>query len=179
MHILIATTGALSPGPVAEFAQMLTRDQGRVSVITVIEVPRSFLDTIRSEEWDPLGSGEASWRSHEDAVIARYVEERGRRITEPVLAALRAAGMEPETRYLEGEDPAHTIIEAVADMEADLIILGATRRIFDESAWESVSARVMAESHRPVLVVPSGEGTTPPPSDDDYVREGGEEAEPG
>jgi hypothetical protein len=33
-------------------------------------------------------------------------------------------------------------------------VLGATRQIFDQSAWESVSARVMLESGRPVLVVP-------------------------
>lgn len=170
MHILIATTGALSPAPVADFAEKLTRSGGRVSVITVIEVPRSFLDTIRSEEWDPLGGGQAGWRSHEDAVIARYVEERGRRITEPVLAALRAAGIDPEVRFLEGEDPAATIIGAVADMEADLVILGATRPIFDESAWESVSARVMTESNRPVLVVPSRDPSDPPPSDHDYIR---------
>ena len=171
MHILIATTGALSPGPVADFAAKLIQGGGRVSVITVIEVPRSFLDTIRSEEWDPLGSGDGSWRSHEDAIIARYVDERGRHITEPVLAALRAEGMEPATRYLEGEDPAATIIQAVGEMEADLVILGATRRIFDESAWESVSARVMSESQRPVLVVPSPDRADAPPGDDDYVRE--------
>ncbi len=179
MHILIATTGALSPAPVANFAEKLIKGGGRVSVITVIEVPRSFLDTIHSEEWDPLGGGEAEWRSHEDAVIARYVEERGRRITEPVLAALRAAGIDPETRYLEGEDPAATIIDAVAGMNADLVILGATRPIFDESAWESVSARVMTESNRPVLVVPSRDRTDPPPSDHDYIRsEAGDDEEP-
>ena len=178
MHILIATTGALSPGPVAEFAEKLTQGGGTVSVITVIEVPRSFLDTIRSEEWDPLGSGDDGWRSHEDAVIARYVEERGRHIIDPVVAALRAAGIEPDARYLEGEDPAATIIAAVAEMDADLVILGATRQIFDESAWESVSARVMSESHRPVLVVPSRDRAEGPPGDDDYVREDGDSDEP-
>ncbi len=177
VHILVATTGALSPGPVADFVKRLAGDEGRVSVITVIEVPRSFLDTIRSEEWDPLVDGGADWRQREDAVIARYVEERGRRLTEPVLAALRPLGIDMDARYLEGEDPAQTIIDAVAELNADVVVLGATRRIFDESAWESVSARVMAESRRPVLVVPVPERGEGPTRDDDYVRPGDEEAD--
>ncbi len=175
VHILVATTGALSPGPVAEFVGRLAGAEGRVSVVTVIEVPRSFLDTIRSEEWDPLTEGSRDWRQREDAVIARYVDERGRRLTEPVLAALRPLGIEVDARYLEGEDPAQTIIDAVAELDADLVILGATRRIFDESAWESVSARVMAESRRPVLVVPVPERGEATPRDDDYVRPGDED----
>ncbi len=173
MHILVATTGALSPGPVAKFVERLAGPDGQVSVVTVIEVPRSFLDTIRSEEWDPLTDG-PDWRSREDAVIARYVEERGRRLTEPVVAALRPLGIELGARYLEGEDPARTIIDAVAELQADLVVLGATRRIFDESAWESVSARVMAESRRPVLVVPVPEKDARP-RDDDYVRDEGDD----
>ncbi len=170
MHILVATTGALSPAPVAKFVGLLTGGEGQVTVITVIEVPRSFLDTIRSEEWDPLSEG-PDWRSREDAVISRYVDERGRRITEPVVAALAPLGVDVHARYLEGEDPAQTIVDAVMEMNADLVILGATRRIFDETAWESVSARVMAESKRPVLVIPMRERKDTPPSDDDYVRE--------
>jgi nucleotide-binding universal stress UspA family protein len=174
MHILIATTGALSPSPVADFVERLADPDGRISVITVIEVPRSFLDAIRAEHWDPLLEGSPEWQSRQDAVIARYVEERGHRLIEPILNALRASGLEPESYYLEGEDPAGTIIRAVLEMDADLVVLGATRRIFDESAWESVSARVMAESRRPVLVVPSRDRTDTPPSDHDYVRDTGE-----
>jgi hypothetical protein len=32
--------------------------------------------------------------------------------------------------------------------------MGATRRLFTEEAWRSVSARVMVNSHLPVLLVP-------------------------
>ena len=35
-----------------------------------------------------------------------------------------------------------------------MVILGTTRQIFEETAWESVSARVMTESGRAVLVIP-------------------------
>ena len=175
MHILIATTGALSPGPVADFAAKLVGEAGRISVVTVIEVPRTFLDTIRSDQWNPLGESSPDWQTREDAVIARYVEERGRRITDPVLSALAARGLSAESRYLEGEDPARSIVAAVKDLDADMVILGATRKIFDESAWESVSARVMAESQRPVLVVPARDRADVVPSDDDYPRPGADD----
>jgi len=155
VRILIATAGALSPGPVVRFAERLVGDGGSVSVATVIEVPRTFLDEIRSEEWHPLSEGTPPWTNEEDAVIARYVEERGARLTEPLLAALRSAGVEAAAMFLEGEDPARTIMEAADEMDADLVILGATKPLFDEAAWESVSALVMRDARRPVMVVPT------------------------
>ncbi|NQV07230.1 universal stress protein, partial [bacterium] len=57
--------------------------------------------------------------------------------------------------YLEGEDPADTIIQAADDLDVDVVVLGATKNLFDESAWESVSARVMRDARRAVLVVPA------------------------
>lgn len=151
--MLIATAGALSPDPVASFAERLVDPDGWVRVITVIEVPRSFLDDIRGEGWYPLTDANASWSSEEDALIARYVEERGRRLTDPLLAALRTRGIEAAVTYLEGEDPAETIIKAAEDMGADVVVLGATKHLFSE--WESVSARVLRDTHRPVLVIPA------------------------
>lgn len=159
MHIVIATAGALSPEPVADFVERLARPRDEVSVITVIEVPRSFLDAVRSEEWRPFSETAPSWPEEEDAQIARYVEERGRKLTNPLLAALRSRNIEPNTQYFEGEDKAQTIIDAAEKLDAGLVILGATRQIFRESAWESISARVMREARRPVMVVP------PPPGE--------------
>ena len=155
MHVLVATTGVLTPGPVVDFAKRLLGDNGRCTVTTVIEVPRSFLEELRGDSWHPLAEGRsAAWTDEEDALIARYVEERGRRLTEPLVAALDASGIESKAVYREGEDPAVTISRLAKDIDAGVIVLGATRQIFDQSAWESVSARVMLESGRPVLVVP-------------------------
>jgi nucleotide-binding universal stress UspA family protein len=162
MHVMIATAGVLDPDSVLRFVERLVDEKGRVSVITVIEVPRSFLDTIRSEQWHPLDDSDRDWISEEDAGIARYVEERGGRVTEPVMAALRSRGIRARAHFLEGEDPAATIVSAAEDLDADLVILGATRPLFDEAAWESVSARVMREARRPALVVPAGPRTEPP-----------------
>jgi nucleotide-binding universal stress UspA family protein len=151
--MLIATAGVLSPDPVGHFAERLAGRDGAVAVITVIEVPRSFLDTIRSEQWHPLAEGSPAWSEEEDRVIERYVEERGRRLTDPILAALRGREIEPVVMHLEGEDPAATIVSEAEAFDADVVVLGATKQLFDE--WESVSARVMRDLGRPVLVVPS------------------------
>lgn len=159
---MIATAGVLDPESVMRFVERLADDAaGRVSVVTVIEVPRSFLDTLRSEQWRPLDDADREWINEEDAGIARYVEERGARVTEPLMAALRSRKIPARAHYLEGEDPAATIVAAAEDLDADLVVLGATRPLFDESAWESVSARVMREARRPVLVVPAAPRTEP------------------
>ena len=163
MRILIATTGALSPGPVAEFTDAMIGADGAVTVITVIEVPRLFLDEIRSDTWHPLNEGLPEWAPAEDAVIARYVSERGHRITEPLLAALRARGIEAEVRYLEGEDPAATIVAAGESWEADVMVIGATKHLFTEQSWESVSSRVLRDTRRPCLVVPASQRDTDAP----------------
>ncbi len=155
MHVLIATTGVLSPEPAVEFTRHLIGSDGRVTVTTVIEVPRGFLDTLRSEGWHPL-TEEYPEDDTDEAIMHRYVEERGKRLTEPVCAALRAAGLESTTLFREGADPARAISQLAEEVQADVVLLGATRQIFDQSAWESVSARVMIESGRPVLVLPPG-----------------------
>jgi nucleotide-binding universal stress UspA family protein len=157
VRMLIATAGVLSPDPVAAFAGRLAGPEGSVRVMTVIEVPRSFLDQIRGEGWHPLSEASPAWSTEEDALIARYVEERGHRLTDPLIAALKAQGIEATVTYLEGEDPAATILAAAEEMEADVIVLGATKHLFDE--WESVSARVLRDTRRPVLVVPTAPRT--------------------
>ena len=100
------------------------------------------------------------WSTEEDALIARYVEERGHRLTDPLVAALRARGIDATVTYLEGEDPADTILAAAEELRADVIVLGATKHLFAE--WESVSARVLRDTRRPVLVIP----TSPRPVDE-------------
>lgn len=158
MHVLIATTGALNPVPVVDFTTRLVGAAGTISVVTVVEVPRSFLTDIRSENWHPLdadGTQPSGIAAQESSLVARYVNERGQRHAEPMLAALRAAGIEGAPLYVEGADAAKTISAIATEMNVDMVILGATRQIFDAAAWESVSARVMVECDRPVLVIPS------------------------
>jgi nucleotide-binding universal stress UspA family protein len=105
-------------------------------------VRRSFLDE------SPVGSSDA------EAKAARYLEERGLKAVDPLVAALRASGLDAQVRFVEGDDPAEAIINTAEDVGAELVMMGATRRLFTEEAWGSVSARVMDKSHLPVLLVP-------------------------
>lgn len=151
MHVLIATSGVLGADQVVEFTRRLIGGDGKVTVTTVIEVPRSFLDQLGADDWNAAGTDA---QPTQESVVERYVEERGRRMCEPLLNALEAEGITAGSVYLEGEDPAATISGLAIKLEADVVVLGATRPIFHQSAWESVSARVTLECARPVLVLP-------------------------
>ncbi len=152
MHVLVATAGALSPTLVVEFARHLIGGTGSVTIATVVEVPRSFLEEINQGDWHPLRDTNAA--TPDDTVVTQYLEERAHRLTEPLRLALERARIPCELLVLEGEDAAAAISSAASELQADVVILGATKQIFDRDAWESVSSRVMLESGKAVLVVP-------------------------
>lgn len=121
--------------------------------MTVIRVPRSFLEALDDDvRRSFLDSGDN--QSSEEEKAAAYLEERGRRAVDPICAALSAEGIEFDIRFVEGDDPAEAIISTAETVDAEMVVMGATRRLFTEEAWRSVSARVMVNSHLPVLLVP-------------------------
>jgi nucleotide-binding universal stress UspA family protein len=136
---------------------------GTVSVVTVIEVPRSFLDGLESENWHPFDEDE-QMGDREAVLVDRYVEERGRKLIEPVMAALRSRGIEANEIFVEGTDRAAAICETAEQVEADLIMMGATRRLFGEGTWESISGQVLQRTHLPILLV---SGSPRPPEESD------------
>ena len=154
MRILIATTGVLPAAPAAEFCRQLIGNESSVSVMTVIRVPRSFLESLDDEVRRSFLDDAADQGSTEEQKAATYLEERGRRAVDPICAALAAEDIECDIRFVEGDDPAEAIIQTAQDVGAELVVMGATRRLFTEEAWRSVSARVMVNSHLPVLLVP-------------------------
>jgi len=155
VHILIATTGVLPPVPSADLSRLLLPADGNVTVMTVIQVPRMFLESMDEEERRSfLDQGDWQTDTAEMKTLT-YLEERGRRAVEPVVSALRARGIEPHITFVEGLDPADAIVTTAADLEADIIMMGATRRLFTEQAWTSVSARVMERTHCPLVLVPA------------------------
>ncbi len=153
MRILIATTGVLPAAPAAQFCRQLIGDDSVVTVMTVIQVPRSFLesldDDVRRSFLDASEPG-----ATDEQRAATYLEERGQKAVDPLRAALAAEGIECDIRFVEGDDPAEAIITTAQDVSAEMVVMGATRRLFTEEAWRSVSARVMVNSHLPVLLVP-------------------------
>ncbi len=154
VHILVATTGVLPPGPVAELCGRFLADGGHVTVITVIQVPRTFLEQMDVEERRSF-LDDRPWESDTAQMMALgYLEERGRRAVEPIVAALRARGQDTDVRFIEGDDPAEAIVASAEELDVDLVVLGATRRLFTDQAWTSVSARVMEQAKWPVVLVP-------------------------
>lgn len=154
MHILVATTGVLPPNPVAELCDQLLTEAGKITVMTVIEVPRTFLEDMDEEERRSF-LDDSSWESDTAELKAlNYLEERGRRVVEPVVSAFRAIGRDPQISFVEGNDPAEAIIRTAEGLNADMIVMGATRRLFTEQAWTSVSARVMERAQCPLVLVP-------------------------
>lgn len=156
MHVLIATAGALPPAPVADFLERIWRPGFKASVVTAIQVPRDFLDELAEEagEWSPLYPDDDSPRSHDSEAVAAYVTERGHRLAEPVLAALAARSIPAQPIFVDGNDAADAIVATADTIGASLIVMGATKRLFDEASWDSISARVVERAAIPTLVVP-------------------------
>ncbi len=154
MRILVATTGVLPAAPVADFCKRLMGDSADVAVMTVVRVPRSFLEALDDDVRRSFLDDTEDESSGAEEKAAVYLEERGQRAVDPICAALAAEGIECDIHFVEGDDPAEAIIKTAQQVDAEMVIMGATRRLFTEEAWRSVSARVMINSHLPVLLVP-------------------------
>ena len=138
-----------------DLCRRLAGQDSDITVMTVIEVPRLFLDSMDEEERRSL-IHDGDWESQTAELKALgYLEERGRRAVEPILAALTAVNLPVEVAFVEGADPVEAIVQTAADKQADLIIMGATKRLFTEQAWTSISSRVMERTPCPLVVIPS------------------------
>ena len=154
MRILVATTGVLPAAPVAEFCKRLIGDAARVTVMTVVRVPRSFLEALDDDMRRSFLDDTGDDSQLQEQKAALYLEERGQRAVDPICAALAAEGIEYDVRFVEGDDAAEAIISTANSVNAEMVMMGATRKLFTEEAWKSVSARVMVNSHLPVLLLP-------------------------
>lgn len=154
VHILVATTGVLPPTRTVEICDLLLRDGGELTVITVIEVPRTFLAAMDEDERRSF-LADVDWESASaERKALSYLEERGRRVVDPVVSVFRSYHHSPSVLFVEGADPAEAIIGAANEVGADVIVMGSTRRLFTEEAWTSVSARVMERTRCPLILVP-------------------------
>lgn len=154
MRILIATTGVLPAVPVSELCARLIDEDGDVTVMTVIRIPRTFLDSLDDDVRRSFLDDSSGDSLTPEEKAGRYLEERGQKVVQPIVAALQAVGIEATVRFVDGDDPAAAIIATAESVDAQIVMMGATRRLFTEEAWGSVSARVIDTSHLPVLLVP-------------------------
>jgi nucleotide-binding universal stress UspA family protein len=155
VHVLVATTGVLPPTAVVNLCDLLVPNgNGAVTVMTVVQVPRTFLASLDEEERRSLLEDDSRRQEQAEAKAARYLEERGRRVVDPLVSALASRGRVTVVRLVEGDDPADAIIRTAQEVGADMILMGATRRLFTEQAWTSISVRVMEKTPCPLVLVP-------------------------
>ena len=140
MQIIIATDGDLNPETAAELTSRLFQEGDTVTLVTVIEVPRTLLTELRSfyrtpppqasidEDHEYVGQPTGGTLSPQwpgdDAMIARYVDDQTTKRIAGVKGALEATGVTPSVVVKESDTPSSTVLELVRELEADLLIIG-------------------------------------------------------
>ena len=165
MKTLIATDGAMDLEKVGRAAAGF--GDGEVTVLTVVEVPRSLLSDLRSvygERSEPHISTDAEYVTippsepgigrgwpGDDEMIARYVTDQTERRTAALMAALAEAGVKATVRAVEGEHPVDVILDACADV--DLLVIGARGRGRFEGLLGATSTKLSRRAPCSVLLI--------------------------
>jgi len=140
MHVMIATDGSLDASTTAELATNLASDGGKVTVLTVVEIPRGLLEDMR-KVWGDAPSALAGGYSVEfhkdqagdpaptqwvgdDAIVDRYVSRTVESRTAELAEALTATGVEFSVVGVEGEKAARTVIAAAKNDNVDFLCVG-------------------------------------------------------
>ncbi|MYF27164.1 MAG: universal stress protein [Acidimicrobiia bacterium] len=84
-----------------------------------------------------------------------------------MVSALEGRNLEVGTLFVAAEDAADAILETADRLNAEIIVMGATRQLFKELSWTSVSMKVVAGSRLPVLLMPEPAEPVPLPEEDD------------
>lgn len=174
MHILIATDGELNVETAANFAARLSGPAGRVTVLTVVEVPRAFLHDMRSQ-WiakdsagvilndefiaTPFVSQEQEtpkgWPG-DDAMIERYLADKLEQHASPIVEELRTAGVEAEGIVVESENVTKTILDQLETLGAGAVVIGSHGQGLFEGLLGSTGVKIVRRSSKPVLLIRSG-----------------------
>lgn len=171
MHVLVATDGNLDPDAVAAFAGPLAGPDGKVTVLTIIAIPRRLLSDLRRVygERSPVevegdaeyigmategGDAPVGWPGDSE-MVGQYLSAKEQERCEPIAATLRAAGANVETRVDEGEHIARTIIGEIPAMEVDVLVIGSHGEGRFEGVLGSTGMKLARHSPCPVLVLRS------------------------
>jgi universal stress protein E len=127
MKILCASDlGPSSSGAVTRACSLAQRLSGELSIVHALSATGSQGATLEQRIWRAEGL------------------LRGNSSSQPC---------RPRTRVRVGH-PGRRIVEAVRESDADLVVLGASSANSANAFRQSISDRVLAEAHKPVLVVP-------------------------
>ncbi len=169
MHVLVATDGSLETEEAASFAQSLATDDGKVTVLTVVEIPRKMLQDLRDvmgqqHETGVIEAGEwvdtpavpsqtpRNWPG-DDAVINRYLDDKRFQCTDPIVSMLNGRGIAAEGLVIEGEKPTESILEQVDALGADVLLIGSHGLGAFSGLLGSVGTKLVRASPKPVLLL--------------------------
>ncbi|MGD8244544.1 MAG: universal stress protein [Anaerolineae bacterium] len=144
-RIVLATDGSADAAEALRYARDLAlRDDAQVIVTHGFEPVPNYL-------------GQPTWSE----IVGRHVDA-GRVIAKDAAEALEDAGVEVEVEVLEGP-PAEAILRVADAHQADLIVMG-TRGYgaLTSLLLGSVSHRVLAHTHVPVLIIRAEEAEAEP-----------------
>jgi nucleotide-binding universal stress UspA family protein len=169
MQIIIATDGHLNPETTADLAGRLYEEGDVVTVVTVIEVPRTLLTELRSfyrtpppqahidedREYvgQPTGGTLSPQWPGDDAMIARYVADQRNKRTNPVKGALESKGITPVVVVEESDSPSTALLRMVEELKADLLIIGTHGRGRFEGLLGSTGTKLARLAHCSVVLV--------------------------
>ena len=170
MHVLIATDGTLDVELAIPYANNPAGPDGRITVLTVVEVNRAMLRDLRTlfgERSAPKtdqdaeyvgvrtrdGAGVSAQWPGDDEMLTRYLQDQAEQRTAELAAALRETGKEVHVVARDGEDPASEIIEAVTDLDADVVVVGARGRGIFDGLLGSTGTKLARRCPRPILVL--------------------------
>lgn len=169
MHIMITTDGSLDPDKTAGFITHLAHPDDRVTVLTVVEIPRTLLSDLRSfyERHDIVQGADTddeyvssarmttmspNWPG-DDALIDAFCSEQKDDRTGQLVESLKANGIQAEAIALEGADPTRPILEAVEREGVDLLCVGSRGKGMFEGLLGSTSTRLARRAPCPVLLL--------------------------
>ena len=166
MHVMIATDGSLDAERTTTAAARLAGDDGRITVLSVVEVPRAMLDAMRSAvaaaddpgrdveyRSAPAGDTPVTHWVGDDAVVDRYVRDQVASRTTELVAALDRAGLAHEVVGVEGENAARSVLERLDADAVDFLLIGTHGLGRFEGLLGSTSTKLARRAPCSVLLV--------------------------
>lgn len=167
MHVLIATDGSLDAERCAGLACRLAGSDGQITVLTAVEIPRTLLSSLRAgfEEAELLildgesvdvrpseASTPTGWPG-DNAFIDRYLNDRSEQATGSLIAALEACGVQPAVDVRESENPAATILDAIRELQPDVVCIGSHGAGRFEGLLGGTGTKIARLAPCPVLLI--------------------------
>jgi len=171
VHVVVATDGKVDVEIASNFAAILSGPSGRVTVLTVVEVPRALLHDMRVQRSAVGGASVIAtvefvappavprepprgWPG-DDAMIERYLSDKLELHAAPIVAALQATGVQAEGSVVESENVTSTILEQIEDLRADAVIIGSHGQGLFQGLLGSTGTKIVRRCSRPVLLIRS------------------------